>query len=265
MPLRAGPSPVESGDLERETMTKPDPLPACSSSALAAGLFAGLLAGCGQFKLPEATTPPDWAPIGERAPEFTVGRVDRSGPGMFERLHSTDFAGGVLVAMGAAAGFVGELLPWLEELEARYGKPRRLASSGPGTFESGKHVGRYSVLLIVERTKPRELRGLKRVMPDEYTLLIDPNGEFAGAPETERNRFGFVGEGPHIAVISADGTLLALIDGPVSKRRLAELKEAMDRALSPPDVSPPDVPPPDVPPPVVPSLDTPPPEGPASH
>ncbi len=243
--MRAGRSCIQSGGLEPETMTKRTHF----DSALAACLVTGLLAGCGQFKMPEATTPPQWAVLGERAPAFTVFAEDPLLPGKLDEVSSGDFKGSVLVAMGAEAGFAGELLPWLEVLEGLYGPPRRPASS-VGADEDEKDAGRYCVLLIVERAEPRKLsrfklvrklrrlklvrklRGLKRVMPDEHALLIDPDGEFAKAGKAEEDRFGFVGEGPHIAVISADGTLLALVDGPVSERRSRRLVEAMDRAFS---------------------------------
>ena len=192
-----------------------------------AGLV-GLLAGCGQFKYPEATTPPEWAVTGERAPEFTVFAEDPLLPGNLSEVHSKDFEGRILVAMGAEPGFAGELVPWLDLLHSKYDR-----WSGPGVVSlNSEGGGRYAVLVIVERADPGWLARLRLVMPEGLTMLLDPEGEFANAPKTEDNRFGFVGEGPHIAVISADGTLLALIDGPVSEKRLERLIKAMDRAFS---------------------------------
>lgn len=207
-------------------MTKPTHF----ALALAACLVTGLVAGCGQFKMPEATTPPEWAVVGERAPAFRVFAEDPLLPRKLNEVSSGDFEGSVLVAMGAEADFAGELLPWLHVLEVLYGPPRRFASFvGPDRDE--KDAGRYWVLIIIERAGPAALEGLRRVMPEGLTMLVDPHGEFANAAEAEENRFGFVGEGPHIAVISADGTLLVLIDGPVSEGRSRRLIEAMDKAL----------------------------------
>ena len=203
------------------------------SLTIAFALATALLAGCGQFKLPEALTPPEFAPVGQRAPEFNVLAEDPGRPGWFREVRSESFEGSILVAMGAQPGFVGELLPWLEVLEAKYGRPR-IAGSGESD------AGRYTVILIVERgsfnladrAQEPTLAMLRSLMPSGLTLHLDPRRDFVDSKETEKSRFGFVGEGPHIAVVSADGTLLALIEGPVSERRAARLVEAMDRAFS---------------------------------
>jgi hypothetical protein len=196
-------------------------------------LATAVLAGCGQFRLPEALTPPEFAPVGQRAPEFSVLAEDPDSPGRFMKVDSKSFEGGILVAMGAQPGFVGEIIPWLEVLEAHYGKPR---IAGPG--ESG--AGRYTVILIVERgssnladrAQEPTLAILRSLMPSGLTLHVDPRRDFVDSKETEKSTFGFVGEGPHIAVVSADGTLLGLTEGPVSEKRAARLIEAMDGAFS---------------------------------
>ncbi len=204
-----------------------------TTSTITFALATALLAGCGQFKLPQALTPPEFAPIGQRAPEFSVMAENPDRPGRFMDVHSKSFKGSILVAMGAQPGFVGEFIPWLEVLESHYGKPR---IAGPG--ESG--TGRYTVILVVERgstnladrAQEPTLALLRPLMPPDLTLHVDPKRDFVDSKETEKSRFGFVGEGPHIAVISADGTLLALVEGPASEKRVARLVKAMDGAFS---------------------------------
>ncbi len=48
-----------------------------------------------------------------------------------------------------------------------------------------------------------------------------------------RGAFGFVGEGPHVVAIGPDGSLLAVIDGPLSPGRAKVLTSALDGALPP--------------------------------
>jgi len=174
-------------------------------------LWAG---GCGGFRPPKPVTPPELARIRERVPQFSVLAPDGSA------ISPGSFAGRTLVALGAEEGFVADILPWLEALSARYGR-------------SGE---RYAVLAIVEGRPAAALvrtgsadpvaAALDRLVRGGSSLAADPRRDFARG-------LGFVGEGPHVAAVAPDGTLLALVDGTAERGRVEALYSALDGVLAP--------------------------------
>jgi hypothetical protein len=177
---------------------------------------AAIAAGCGQIRIPDPLTPPRLAAVGERAPGFTV----ESPEGL--PLASRDLLGRVLVVVGCDPLYARELGPWVRFLRERYGEPEPLRGLAPGGPAEGEEArAGYVFLAVAECTSARALPHVARAAGGEIPLSCDPPGSLNDA-------FGLTGEGPHLVAVGADGTLLALLDGPFSEARASRLAEALD-------------------------------------
>jgi len=213
-------------------------------SGQAFSLLAMLLAaGCGQLKLPKPTPAPKLARLKERCPRFTVLSREwiEAGP--------SDFAGKPLVVVGVNHRYLRDLGPWVDLLRPR--------------------IDGAAWLFVVEEADPRMFPSLAGSLPSGIDVHFDPSNKWdrlyaesfrlrrraddarldspekadrieakadrlkAAADAKEpglRRALGLVGEGPHVAVIGPRGTLLALVDGPLSDKRGLDVTEALDAA-----------------------------------
>jgi hypothetical protein len=177
-------------------------------------------AACVPFRPPEPATPPAAARVLDRAPVFSVFAPDGT------EVASDGFAGRVLVVVAADPGFMAEMLPWIELVRRSYGEPGE----------------RYDLVVAVEGTTPGELPRVDHRLPWTIALHADPPAVLPRRPDTKpppdrpsrlKRAFGLVGEGPHVVAVGPDGTLLALLDGPVVWERAERLRFALDGVLRP--------------------------------
>jgi len=187
-------------------------------ASVALGVIAALW-GCRQLSYPKIREDvPPLAVPGERARSFTVYKVsdDRR---VVEKISSDDALGIPLVVIGALPPFGGEIAPWLDIVEKRF----------------AESVKPYRGMLVLEYGDPDVRDLLEALLPARLPFLLDRDGLFPKA-------FGFVGrdasrqdpvsEGPHVVVISHDGTVRAVIDGPVHPSRVQVLKKALDEVIA---------------------------------
>lgn len=207
-------------------------------------LAALVAAGCGPLKLPKPTPAPELARLKERCPAFTVLSPERieAGP--------SDFSGRPLVVVGVHHEYLRDLDPWLDFLRAR----------GKG----------FATLVVIEDANPGAYEALAGALPGGLDVHFDPQSKWdkvyaesfrlrrwaddarldepRKADELERKAdrmqtladahypgfrraLGLVGEGPHVAVIGPDGTLHALVDGPLNDVREKKVAAALDLVL----------------------------------
>ena len=214
---------------------------------------AALVSGCGGLKIPRPVRAPAPARAKERSPSFTVTSLDGA------EVSADDFAGRPLVVVAAEPGFIGDVLRWLRIIKGRAGEPgeayRLLA-----VVEGGRGEALSLAVLLSEADEPGagslyvDLLGVPRMRAycesahlrqraDE--VRKDEPGRAArmekAADRIEahlsmgrpgfRDAFGFVGEGPLVVVVAADGTLLCMIDGPPDGGRKVKLAAALDEVF----------------------------------
>jgi hypothetical protein len=212
---------------------------------VAAMLAALVAAGCGPIRFPKPTPAPELARLKERCPAFTVFSPEwiEAGP--------SDFAGRPFVVVGVDRRYLRDLEPWLGLLSGR-----------------GEGLAR---LVVIEDARPEMSAALAAALPGGIDVRFDPPSKWdeiyaesfrlrrraddarldeprkadklerradrmkAAADAREpgfRRALGLVGEGPHVAVVGADGTLLALVDGPLNDARARTVTQALDAALA---------------------------------
>lgn len=207
-------------------------------------LAAFFVAGCGPLKLPRSTPAPDLARLKERCPSFIVLSPEKIEVG------PSDFAGKPLVVLGVHHQYLRDLGPWMELF--------------------GDRGEKFAVIVVIEDATTGTYARVSAVLPSGTDIHFDPPSKWdriyaesfrlrrraadarldsakkadkleskaermkaiadAHAPGFRR-ALGLVGEGPHVAVIGADGTLLALVDGPRINRRERKVTTAIDVAL----------------------------------
>lgn len=203
-----------------------------------------LAAGCGPLKLPKSTPAPDLARLKERCPSFIVFSPEgmETGP--------SDFAGKPLVVVGVHHQYLRDLEAWMElfgDRGEKFAVITVIEDATPGTYASVSVVlpGRYDLhfdppskwdRMYAESFRLRRRADDARLdsprKADKLERKADHMKATADAhPPGFRRALGLVGEGPHVAVIGADGTLLALVDGPRIDRRERKVTMAIDAAL----------------------------------
>ncbi len=216
-----------------------------SSLASLAFLAAFVGAGCGQIRLPKLTPAPDLARLKERCPAFTVLSPEwiESGP--------SDFAGRAVAVVAADYRYRGDLGPWVDFLRGRGGDcaiiiviegagPAMHAELAP-SLPSGMDV-HFDPPSKWDRVYAESFRMRRRAddarldSPRKADDLERKARLFQAAAEARepgfRRALGLVGEGPHVAVIGPDGTLLALVDGPRDNGRGEKVSAAIEAAIA---------------------------------
>jgi len=202
-----------------------------------------LAAGCGQLKLPKPTPAPELARLKERCPRFTVLSPEwiEAGP--------SDYADKPLVVVGVDHRYLRGLAPWVDFLRPRIdgaarlfvveGADPRMFPALAGSLPSGIDVhfdpsNKWDRLYAESFRLRRRADDARLDSPgkaDRLEAKADRAKAAADAREPGfRRALGLVGEGPHVAVVGADGTLLALVDGPLSDSRGRRVAEALDAA-----------------------------------
>ncbi|MHC4200632.1 MAG: hypothetical protein ACYSU0_11625 [Planctomycetota bacterium] len=236
-------------------------------SALAASVAAAaaIVAGCGRLELPKPLVPPEFARVKERSPAFTVtehnggelsskdclGRalvVVAAEPGyaadvvgwlrLIERRAGEPGKRYVLLAVveGDAADalkFAGVLEAECASLFAPEDRPPGNASRARIAYDLfGVPRMRAYRLSVEYRTRSEQIR---RDEPRRADRMLDEAAKIDKrlSDRTKwkpgfRDAFGFVGEGPFVVVVGADGTLLALVDGPPDGGRAEKLAPVFD-------------------------------------
>ncbi|MHC5058293.1 MAG: hypothetical protein ACYTKD_26860 [Planctomycetota bacterium] len=211
-----------------------------------AAIFAALVAGgCGPIRFPKPTPAPELARIRERCPRFTVLSPEwiEAGP--------SHLAGRPLVVVGVHHQYLRDLKPWIDLLcgrgeglaklviieDAHPGMYVALAASLPGELDvhfdpPSKWDEVYAESFRLRR-RADDARLDEPRKADKFERKAERLKDAADAREPGfRRALGLVGEGPHVAVIGPDGTLLALVDGPLNKARERKVTEALDAALA---------------------------------
>jgi hypothetical protein len=236
-------------------------------SVVAASVAAAAtaLAGCGGLQLPKPLVPPAPARVKERSPSFTVtvhngGEVTSEaylGRALVVVAAEPGYAGDVvgwLRLIEKRAGKPGEGYRLLAVVEGDAGDAREFAAPLRNECASlfapqGQPPGKapragiaYDLLgvprmraygLSVEyRTRAEQIRRDEPRRADrmlEEARQIDErlSDRTKGTPGF-RDAFGFVGEGPLVVVVGADGTLVAMIDGPPDGGRAEKLVPVLD-------------------------------------
>jgi len=214
----------------------------CPATILAALVAAGCT---GQIRLPKPTPAPDLARLKERCPSFTVLSPEwiETGP--------SGFAGRPLVTVGVDHRYLRDLGPWIELLR---GRDEDLALL---VVVEGAHPGMHAALAGAlpegtdayfdppdrwEKAYAESFRLRRRAddarldEPGKADALERKADRLRAAADAQepgfRRALGLVGEGPHVAVIGPDGTLLALVDGPLDDSRKRKVTDAVDAALA---------------------------------
>jgi hypothetical protein len=236
-----------------------------ASIAASVAAAAMVMAGCGRLVLPKPLVPPEFARVNERSPSFAVvehwgGEVSSEGclgRALVVVAAEPDYTGGVvgwLRLVEKRAGRPGEgygLLAVVEGDAGDAGEFARLLESecaslfapegqSPGTAPRARiaydllgvprmRAFRRSVELKtraeqVRRDEPRRADRMVKEAEKIDERLSDPS---RGKPGF-RDAFGFVGEGPFVVVVGADGTLLATIDGPPDGGRAEKLAPVLE-------------------------------------
>lgn len=236
-------------------------------SALAAAVAAAatIVAGCGGLQLPKPLVPPEPARVKERSPSFTVtehnggelSSKDYLGCALVVVAAEPGYAGDVVgwlrlverragepgesykllaVVEGDAADalkFAGTLQTECASLFAPEGQPPDKAPRARTAYDLlGVSRMRKYRLSVEYRTRAEQIRKDEPRRADrmlEEARKIDEwlSDRTKGKPGF-RDALGFVGEGPFVVVVGADGTLLVLVDGPPDGGRAEKLAPVLD-------------------------------------
>ncbi len=236
-------------------------------SVVAASVAAAatILAGCGGLRLPKPLIPPEPAAVKERSPAFTgtehnggeLSSKDYLGCALVVVAAEPGYAGDVVgwvrlierragepgesyKLLAVVEGDAGDALKFAGLLETGRGSPFATENHPPGKAPPARIA--YDLLgvprmrayrLSVEyRTRAEQIRRDEPRRADrmlEEARKIDErlSDRTKGKPGF-RDALGFVGEGPFVVVVGADGTLLALVDGPPDGGRAGKLAPVLD-------------------------------------
>lgn len=217
------------------------------TAMLAAFVTTFVATGCGQIRFPKPTPAPELARLKERCPRFTVLSPEwiEAGP--------SAFAGKPLVVVGVHHEYHRDLGPWMDLLRSRgegFATLVIVEGAGPGSYTrvAGASGGELDIHFDPpskwDRVYAESFRLRRRAddarldspgKADKLERKADAMRAAADARDPGfRRALGLVGEGPHVAVIGPDGTLLALVDGPLSEGRGRKVIAALDAARSAP-------------------------------
>jgi len=236
-------------------------------SALAASVAAAatIVAGCGGLQLPKPLIPPEPAAVKERSPAFTVtehnggelSSKDCLGCALVVVAAEPGYAADVVAwlrlverragkpgdsykLLAVVEGDAADALKFAGPLEAECAS--LFAPENPPSGEAPRARIAYDLfgvprmrayrLSVEYRTRSEQIRRDEPRRADrmvEEARKIDErlSDRSKGKPGF-RDAFGFVGEGPFVVVVGADGTLLALVDGPPDGGRAGKLGPVLD-------------------------------------
>ena len=231
-----------------------------------AAAAATILAGCGGLQLPKPLVPPVPARVKERSPSFTVMEhyggelsskdylgcalvVVAAEPGyaadvvgwlrLVERRAGRPGGSYKLLAVvegdaGNALKFAGPLENECASLFAPEGQPPGKAPRARIAYDLfGVRRMRAYRLSVEYKTRAEQIRRdeprrADRMLKEARKIDERLSDRTKGKPGF-RDAFGFVGEGPFVVVVGADGTLVALVDGPPDGGRAEKLAPLLDR------------------------------------